>query len=183
MEIGLYLLDLEEKCEKAIHHYRFEMSKISTGRANPQIVKGIRVEYYGTPTPLEELANISVPEAQQLLIKPYDITSVKEVNKALMNANLGVTPIDEGHQVRLNFPVLTTQRKNEIIKSLSKFSEQAKVGVRNARQEINKQIKADDELSEDMQKNYLDQVQSFVDKQIEKINALTKEKEEQILKI
>ncbi|UUD36306.1 ribosome recycling factor [Mycoplasmopsis citelli] len=183
MEIGLYLLDLEEKCEKAINHYRFEMSKISTGRANPQIVKGIRVDYYGTPTPLEELANISVPEAQQLLIKPYDITSVKEVNKALMNANLGVTPVDEGHQVRLNFPVLTTQRKNEIIKSLGKYSEQAKVGVRNARQEVNKQIKADEELSEDMQKSYLDQVQVFVDKQIDKINALTKEKEEQILKV
>ncbi|VEU76352.1 ribosome recycling factor [Mycoplasmopsis columboralis] len=183
MEIGLYLLELEEKCEKAINHYRFEMSKISTGRANPQIVKGIKVEYYGTPTSLEELANISVPEPQQLLIKPYDITSVKEVNKALMNANLGVTPIDEGHQVRLNFPVLTTQRKKEIIKSLAKHTEQAKVGIRNARQDVNKQIKADEELSEDMQKNYLDQVQTFVDKQIDKVNQLTKEKEDEILKV
>ncbi|WP_025755197.1 ribosome recycling factor [Mycoplasmopsis cricetuli] len=183
MEINLYLLDLEEKCEKAINHYRFELSKISTGRANPQIVKGIKIDYYNTPTALEELANISVPEPQQLLIKPYDITSVKEVNKALLNANLGVTPVNEGHQIRLDFPALTTQRKKEIIKNLSKYTEQAKVGVRNARQEINKQIKNDDELSEDLQKNYLEQVQSFVDKQIEKINDLTSEKEKEILKI
>lgn len=183
MEIGLYLLELEEKCEKAINHYRFELSKISTGRANPQLVKGIKVEYYGSPTMLEELANISVPEPQQLLIKPYDVTSVKEINKALLNANLGVTPVDEGHQVRLNFPQLTTQRKKELVKNIAKFTEQAKVGVRNARQDINKQIKNDEELSEDVQKNYLEQVQKFIDNQITKIDQMTKDKEADILKV
>ncbi|MHA3786542.1 ribosome recycling factor, partial [Mycoplasma sp. Z244C] len=159
MELEMYLLELEEKCDKAISHYRFELSKISTGRANPQIIKGVRVNYYDTLTPLEELANISVPEPQQLLIKPYDITSVKEIAKALEKANLGILPVDEGSQIRLTFPTLTTERRKEMTKSLAKLTENAKVGVRNARQDINKAIKADEELSEDVQKNYLDRIQ------------------------
>lgn len=110
MELDLYLLELDEHSDKAISHYKFELSKISTGRANPQIVKGIKVDYYGIMTPLEELANISVPEPQQLLIKPYDISSVKDIAKALLNANLGINPVDEGNQVRMTFPTLTTER-------------------------------------------------------------------------
>ncbi|WP_406614119.1 ribosome recycling factor [Mycoplasma corogypsi] len=181
MELDIYLLELEEKCEKAINHYRFEMSKISTGRANPQLVKGVKVNYYDVLTPLEELANISVPEPQQLLIKPYDITSTKEICKAIDKANLGILPIDEGSQIRMKFPELTTERRREMAKSLTKLTEAAKVGVRNARQDVNKQIKADEELSEDLQKNYLDRVQKVVDKQIEIIGQLAKEKEDEIM--
>ncbi|QGZ97194.1 ribosome recycling factor [Mycoplasma sp. NEAQ87857] len=183
MELELYLLDFEEKCEKAISHYRFELSKISTGRANPQIVKGVRVMYYDTQTPLEELANISVPEPQQLLIKPYDITSIKEIVKALDKANLGVLPIDEGNQIRITFPPLTTDRRREMVKNLSKYTETAKVGVRNARQDANKAIKNDEELSEDEQKRYLDVVQKNVDKQIDKINSIASEKEKDLMTI
>ncbi|MHA0272955.1 ribosome recycling factor [Mycoplasma sp. 48589B] len=181
MELEMYLLELEEKCDKAISHYRFELSKISTGRANPQIIKGVRVNYYDTLTPLEELANISVPEPQQLLIKPYDITSVKEIAKALEKANLGILPVDEGSQIRLTFPTLTTERRKEMTKSLAKLTENAKVGVRNARQDINKAIKADEELSEDVQKNYLDRIQKEVDKEIAKIDAITKEKQDELM--
>ncbi|MEA4206435.1 ribosome recycling factor [Mycoplasma sp. 2045] len=181
MELDIYLLDFAEKAEKALSHYRFELSKISTGRANPQLIKGIRVNYYDTPTPLEELSNISVPEPQQLLIKPYDITSVKEINKALEKANLGVMPIDEGSQIRLNFPPLTTEKRKEMVKSLSKLTENAKVGVRNARQEVNKAIKADEELSEDEQKRYLDVIQKEVDKEISKIDKITSEKQEELM--
>ncbi|MEA4134615.1 ribosome recycling factor [Mycoplasma sp. 2704] len=181
MELDIYLLDFAEKAEKALSHYRFELSKISTGRANPQLIKGIRVNYYDTLTPLEELSNISVPEPQQLLIKPYDITSVKEINKALEKANLGVMPIDEGSQIRLNFPPLTTEKRKEMVKSLSKLTENAKVGVRNARQEVNKAIKADEELSEDEQKRYLDVIQKEVDKEISKIDKITSEKQEELM--
>ncbi|SJZ48369.1 ribosome recycling factor [Mycoplasmopsis verecunda] len=181
MEIEMYLMELEEKCDKAISHYRFELSKISTGRANPQIIKGIRVNYYDTMTPLEELANISVPEPQQLLIKPYDITSVREINKALEKANLGILPVDEGSQIRLTFPALTTERRKEMTKSLAKLTEAAKVGVRNARQDVNKAIKADEELSEDLQKNYLDRIQKEVDKEIAKIDEITKEKQDELM--
>ncbi|MFV8414038.1 MULTISPECIES: ribosome recycling factor [unclassified Mycoplasma] len=181
MELEMYLMELEEKCDKAISHYRFELSKISTGRANPQIIKGVRVNYYDTLTPLEELANISVPEPQQLLIKPYDITSVREINKALEKANLGILPVDEGSQIRLTFPTLTTERRKEMTKSLAKLTENAKVGVRNARQDINKAIKADEELSEDVQKNFLDAIQKEVDKEIAKIDAITKEKQDELM--
>lgn len=181
MELDLYLLELDEHSDKAISHYKFELSKISTGRANPQIVKGIKVDYYGIMTPLEELANISVPEPQQLLIKPYDISSVKDIAKALLNANLGINPVDEGNQVRMTFPTLTTERRRELAKSISKFTEAAKVGVRNARQNVNKAIKADEELSEDAQKTYLDKVQAEVDKYIDKINEIAKAKEQDLM--
>ncbi|WLP85725.1 ribosome recycling factor [Mycoplasma seminis] len=181
MELEMYLMDLEERCDKAVSHYRFELSKISTGRANPQIIKGVRVNYYDTLTPLEELANISVPEPQQLLIKPYDVTSIREINKALEKANLGILPVDEGSQIRLTFPPLTTERRKEMTKSLAKLTEAAKVGVRNARQDVNKAIKNDEELSEDVQKSYLDAVQKEVDKEIAKIDAITKDKQEELM--
>ncbi|APJ38305.1 ribosome recycling factor [Mycoplasmopsis pullorum] len=181
MEIDLYVLELHEKSEKAINHFRFEISKISTGRANPQIIKGIRVDYYGTPTPLDELANISVPEPQQLLIKPYDQSSVRDVVKALTNANLGIMPVDEGNQVRMTFPALTTERRREMVKNLAKFTEIAKVGVRTARQDVNKSIKADEELSEDTQKQYLDIIQKEVDKLINHIINIAKEKEDELM--
>lgn len=181
MELDLYLLDLHDKSEKSINHFKFEMSKISTGRANPQLIKGIKVVYYDAPTSLEELANITVPEPQQLLIKPYDVTSVKEITKALDKANLGIQPIDEGNQIRLTFPALTTDRRKEMIKNLGKLSEAAKVGVRNARQDVNKAIKNDEELSEDEQKIYLDKIQKEVDNLIENISSLTKEKEDELM--
>lgn len=181
MELDLYILDFEENAEKPINHFKFEMSKISTGRANPQIIKGIKINYYESLTALEELSHISIPEPQQLLIKPYDQTSTKDIYKALEKANLGVMPVDEGNQVRLTFPTLTTERRKELIKNLGKISEAAKVGVRNARQNVNKNIKADEELSEDEQKLYLDKIQKLVDEYIEKITLLTKEKESELM--
>ncbi|MCU9932610.1 ribosome recycling factor [Mycoplasmopsis cynos] len=181
MELDYYLLELEEKSEKPINHFKFEMSKISTGRANPQIIKGIKVLYYESMTPLEELSNISVPEPQQLLIKPYDITSIKDICKAMEKANLGIMPVDEGNQIRLTFPTLTIERRREMIKNLGKLSETAKVGIRNVRQDVNKLIKADEELSEDDQKKYLEKVQKNVDILIEKVNSLTKEKENELM--
>ncbi len=183
MELDMYLLTFLEESEKAINHYAFELSKISTGRANPQIIKGIRVNYYDTMTPLEELANVSVPEAQQLLIKPFDISCTHEIAKAILNANIGVNPVDEGNQVRLTFPSLTTERRREMVKSLSKITEAARVGVRNARQDVNKDIKADEELSEDEQKRYLEAVQKEVDKRMAHIDTMTANKEKELMAI
>ncbi|WP_406617125.1 ribosome recycling factor [Mycoplasmopsis adleri] len=183
MELDLYLLEFEEETEKVLNHYVFELSKISTGRANPQIIRGIKVMYYDSLTPLEELANISVPEPQQLLIKPFDQTSVKDIVKAISLAGLGINPVDEGSQIRITFPPLTTERKKELVKGLAKHTEAAKVGVRNVRQNINKSIKADEELSEDVQKRYLDEVQKLVDKKIAHIDDLEAKKEKDILTV
>lgn len=183
MELDFYLSELIEMSKKSINHLRFELSKISTGRANPQIIKGIRIEYYGSSTPIDELTNISVPEPQQLLIKPYDQSSVKDIVKALTNANLGILPVDEGNQIRMTFPQLTTEKRKEMARNLSKYSEAAKIGVRNARHEVNKLIKMDEELSEDLEKRYLDLIQKEVDKFISQTNEIVKEKEEELMKI
>ncbi|MBU4689673.1 ribosome recycling factor [Mycoplasma zalophidermidis] len=180
MELDLYLLNFEETATKAIHHYGFELSKISTGRANPQLIKGVKIDYYGTLTALEELASISVPEPAQLLVKPFDISSVKDICKAILAANLGVQPVDEGNQVRLTFPALTSERRKELVKSLAKYTEQAKIGVRNARQDAMKAIKTDEELSEDEQKRYQDVIQKHVDAKVEIINKMTTEKEKEL---
>ncbi|ADN69277.1 ribosome recycling factor [Mycoplasmopsis fermentans] len=183
MELDLYLLDFLDEAEKAINHYAFELSKISTGRANPQLIKGVRINYYDTLTPLEELASITVPEPQQLLIKPFDVSCNHEIAKTILNANLGLNPVDEGNQVRITFPPLTTERRKDMVKSLAKFTENAKVAIRNARQNVNKSIKADEELSEDQEKKYLDEIQKEVDKKIEHINKMTINKEKELMSI
>lgn len=183
MELDYYILDLHEQCEKAISHFKFELSKISTGRANPNLIRGIKIMYYETLTPLEEISSIAVPEPQQLLIKPYDISTTADINKALLAANLGVSSVNEGDKVRITFPTLTTERRKEMVKNLSKFTEAAKVGVRNARQEVNKAIKNDEELTEDDEKKYLEVIQKEVDKQIEIINNLLKDKEKELMTI
>ncbi|WP_027121108.1 ribosome recycling factor [Mycoplasma leonicaptivi] len=181
MELELYLMELEDKCEKAIQHYKFEISKISTGRANPQLIKGIKVNYYDSLTPLEEISNISVPEPQQLLIKPYDLLSVKEIYKAIEKANLGIQPVDEGNQVRLSFPTLTTQKRKEYVKVLKELTEEARIGIRNARQSINKIVKDNKEISEDTQKMYLDKIQKNIDSQMGKIDKIFDEKENDLM--
>lgn len=183
MDTELIILELEEEIEKAINHLVFELSKTSTGRANPQLIRGIKINYYDTLTPIEELANISVPEAQQLLIKPFDATTVRDIIKAITNAQLGINPVDEGSQIRIKFPPLTTERKKELVKALSKHSEVAKVGIRSARQNANKIIKSNDEISEDAQKRYLLDVQKIVNKNIEHVDELVSKKEKEIMTV
>ncbi|WP_027120495.1 ribosome recycling factor [Mycoplasmopsis lipofaciens] len=181
MELDLYILNFLDEAEKAKNHYAFELSKISTGRANPQLIKGIKINYYDTLTPLEELANVTVPEPQQLLVKPFDVSTTHEIAKSILNANLNISVSDEGNQVRLTFPALTTDRRKEMIKNLSKHTENAKVGIRNARQNVNKMIKNDEDLSEDIEKRYLDEIQKEVDKAIEHINKMTTKKEKELM--
>ncbi|KKB26676.1 Ribosome recycling factor [Mycoplasmopsis meleagridis] len=181
MELEFYLLEFEEECEKALDHYVFELSKISTGRANPQIIKGIKINYYETLTPLEELSNISVPEPQQLLIKPYDSSITKEIVKAILLENFNLAVADEGNQIRLTFPALTTDKRKEMVKHLSKYTENAKIGIRNARHNVNKRIKADEQLSEDLEKRYLDEIQKVTDNKILHIEKITKEKENELM--
>ncbi|UUM19323.1 ribosome recycling factor [Mycoplasma sp. 1018B] len=183
MEFELYNYEFDIEAQKVLDHYVFELSKISTGRANPQLVKGIKINYYDSLTSLEELANISVPEAQQLLIKPYDVSINKEITKVILAENLNVAVADEGNQVRLTFAPLTTEKRKELVKGLNKFTESAKVGIRNTRQNVNKRIKADEELSEDLQRNYLDKIQKLTDEKIAHIDQLTKNKEKELLTI
>ena len=183
MEYELYELDAQDKMEQAIEGYRSNLSKISAGRANPQLLSSVKVLYYDTPTPLVEIASISVPEPRQLLIKPFDRSVNKDIVSAINKASLGVNAVDEGYKARITIPEITTQRRKELVKSLAKFTEQAKVQVRNARQEANKAIKGDDELSEDVEKSYLEEIQKLTNKFTAKVDEMTKAKEKDLMTI
>ncbi|WP_406616050.1 ribosome recycling factor [Mycoplasmopsis hyopharyngis] len=183
MELDEYIIEFLDGSEKVINHLKFELSKISTGRANPNLIRGIRVNYYDTPTLLEELSSISVPEAQQLLIKPYDLSIIVEITKALQAANLGVNAINEGDKIRMTFPSLTTERRKEMVKNLSKITENSKIGIRNIRQDINKDIKNDESLTEDDEKRFLEAIQKEVDKQMDLIAKIIADKEKELMTI
>ena len=183
MEYELYELEAQDKMEQAIESYRSNLSKISAGRANPQLLSSIKVIYYETLTPLVEIAAISVPEPRQLLIKPFDRSVNKDIVSAINKASLGVNAVDEGDKARITIPEVTTQRRKELVKSLAKFTEQGKIQVRNARQEANKAIKADDELSEDVEKSYLEEIQKLTNKFTTKVDEMTKAKEKDLMTI
>lgn len=183
MELELYKMDAEDKMEHSVSSYQSNISKISTGRANPAILDSVKVVYYETPTPINEIASISVPEPRQLLIKPFDMSINKDIVSAINNSNLGVQAVDEGEKTRISFPELTTERRRELVKSLSKYTEQAKISIRSARADANKGIKADDELSEDVEREYLESIQQLTNTYITKIDELTKAKEKDLMTI
>ena len=142
-------LDAKEKMNKTIESLRAELVTLRTGRANAAILNGIMVDYYGQPTPINQMSSISVPEPRQLLIKPFDKNDVKSVVAAIHASNLGLTPLNEGIQVRINIPPLTEERRREITKQARKYGEEAKVAVRNIRRDYMELVKADEEMSED----------------------------------
>ena len=183
MELELLQLEFEEKVEKAISTYKSNLSKIQVGRANPQIISGIKVDYYDTPTPINQVAIISVPEPKQLLIKPFEQTMTKIIVGAVNASQLGVLAVDEGDKARMTFPMLTTDRRKELVKSLAQYTEQGKIAIRQARQEANKIIKVADDLSEDDIRYFEEEVQKWTNKYISKIDELTKIKEKDLMTI
>ena len=182
MELDLYILKAEEQMQKEIDNFQRNIAKISTGRANPQVLDDIKIMYFDNLTPINQLASITVPEARQLLIKPYDPKLNKEIIGVINSANLGFNAQDEGDKTRIIFPQMTLERRKELVKSLSQYTEQAKVQIRMIRQELNKEIKKE-ELSKDEEKNHHDEIQKITDTFVEKVNALVKEKEKDLLTI
>lgn len=178
----LELVQLEEKMQNYVNKYISNISTISTGRANPEILNSIKITYYNSLMLIKEIASISIPEPRQLLIKPYDKNINKEIVGAINNSNISIHAVDEGDKVRMTFPILTEERRKELVKSLSTFTEQAKVGIRLVRQEANKNIKNSD-ISEDQEKEELKNIQDITDKYILKIDEITKEKSEDLMTI
>ena len=180
------LKQFEEKMEKSLESLENEYSNIRAGRANPNILKKIKVDYYGVPTPLQQVGNISVPEARTIVITPWDRSMVKEIEKAILCSDLGLTPNNDGKSVILNFPELTEERRKDLVKDIKKKGENAKVAVRNIRRDANdyfkKQNKAN-EISEDEQKDYEDKVQKLTDKYIDKIEAAIEDKSKEIMTV
>lgn len=177
--------EYEAKMKKAIEFLKETYGEIRAGRANPRILDKVNVMYYGTKTPINQVASISVPEAKQILIKPWDRNVLKEVERALIEADLGIVPQNDGQNIRLTFPDLTGERRKEIAKELKEYAEDAKVSVRNARREAIDFVKAEekDGLPEDDARRAEENVQELTDKYTKKIDEIYKEKESEIMTV
>ncbi|MCR5629535.1 ribosome recycling factor [Eubacterium sp.] len=176
----------EEKMEKTISNLQEEYSTIRAGRANPHILDKITVDYYGTPTVLQQVGNITVPEARMICIAPWDTTLLKEIEKAILASDLGLTPTNDGKVIRLVFPELTEERRKELVKDVKKKGENAKVAVRNIRRDANdafkKQNKAN-EISEDELSDIEDDIQKLTDKYVKKVEEIIEDKSKEILTV
>lgn len=185
-ELDEELLYLEEKLEKAVTHLRNQLISIRAGRANPQVLNKIVVDYYGTMTPLNQMANITVPDARMLVVSLYDASMLAEVTKAIAASDIGINPTNDGKVIRLAFPQLTEERRKELCKQVKKMGEDAKVVLRNERRDGMdkvKKIKKDLNLSEDETATAEKEIQKFLDKYIESTDKLIKDKETEILEI
>ena len=172
--------------EKSLDNLYGEYTSIRAGRANPHILDKITVDYYGSPTPLQQVGNISVPEARMIVIQPWEASILKDIEKALLMSDLGLTPTNDGKMIRLVFPELTEERRKELVKDVKKKGENAKVAVRNIRRDAMDAIKKkgkEDGISEDEIKEYQDDVQKSTDKYVAKIDAAVEEKSKEILTV
>ncbi|MFA5542323.1 MAG: ribosome recycling factor [Bacilli bacterium] len=176
----------EHKMEKAIEALEKEFALIRTSRANPTVLNGVLVPYYGAPTPLNQIAQISVPEPQILMIKPFDKSVLKEVEKAIQLADLNLVPQNDGVVIRIVFPALTEAKRKDLVKEVKAKTEHGKVAVRNVRREVMdhlKKLEKDSVISEDELKRHNDEVQKITDKYTDKMDALAKDKEKAIMEI
>ena len=176
----------EEKMEKAIAQMKREFASVRTGRANPGVLDRVVVDYYGAPTTIRQMAQVSVSEGTSLVITPFDKSIMKEVEKAIIKAELGVAPNNDGVCIRLNFPPLTEERRKETAKEVKKYGEDAKVAIRNVRRDMVdslKKIEKDENLPEDVAKDNQDKIQKLTDKYVGMIDSLVAEKEKEVLTV
>ncbi|MCD8837940.1 ribosome recycling factor [Staphylococcus arlettae] len=178
--------DTKSKMTKTIDSFSRELANISAGRANSNLLNGVTVDYYGAPTPVQQLASINVPEARLLVISPYDKSSVADVEKAIIAANLGVNPSSDGEVIRISVPALTEERRKELVKEVKKIAENAKVAIRNVRRDSNDYLKKqekDGDITEDDLRSQTDDVQKLTDDSIKEVDRLLEEKENDIMSV
>jgi len=181
-----FTAEAKSKMEKSMEALRKDLGRIRTGRASLTLLDGIRVNYYGVPTPLSQVASLSVPESRVISIQPWDAKIIGEIEKAIQKSDLGLTPLSDGKIVRINIPPLTEERRKELVKVIKRMEEECKVALRNLRRDANEQLKKakkDKDLSEDDQFKYQDEVQKLMDKFIEKSEEVVKAKEKEILEV
>ncbi len=178
--------EIEERMNKRVDGFHSELKTIRAGRANASVLDKITVDYYGTMTPVQQLGSISSPEPRMLVIQPWDATVLKEIEKAILKSEIGIAPQNDGKVIRLNFPPLTEERRKDLVKQVKKYSEEAKVQVRNARRDAIEDYKAkkkDGEITEDDLKNIEKDIQNLTDKYIKEIDDITSAKEKEILEV
>ena len=181
-----YTKPYEEKMNGVIHHLTKELGSIRAGRANPSVLDKITVDYYGSPTPIQQIAAISSPDARTLLISPWDKTAVKGIEKAIQNSDLGINPQNDGSSIRLSFPQLTEERRKELVKQIRKYAEGGKVAIRNIRRDAVDAFKAqkkNGEMTEDDVKIAEKDIQKLTDDMCKEIDALVEKKEKELLAV
>lgn len=178
--------EMKDKMDKAIDVFHRELAKLRTGRASLSILEGVRVDYYGTPTPIHQLATMSVPESRLITIQPWDASILAGIEKAIMNSDLGLTPTNDGKLIRISIPQLTEERRKDIVKVAKKVAEECKIAIRNNRRDANESIKKvekDKAISQDDFKKAQTQIQEITDKYIAKIDDILKHKEKEIMEV
>ncbi len=177
---------IEEKMEKTISVLQENFAEVRAGRANPAILNKIKVDYYGTPTPINQVAGISVPEARLIVIQPWDASLLKEIEKEIIKAEIGINPNNDGKVIRLAFPELTEERRKELVKEIKKTAEDAKVSIRSVRREgidEAKKLQKDNQMTEDELKTAEDQIQKITDAKVAEVDKILAEKEKEIMSV
>ncbi len=180
------LKDGEDRMNKAIDFYKTELQSMRAGRANPKLLDRITVNYYGTPTPLAQVGNISAPEPRVLMISPWDASIIGDIEKAIQTSDIGINPMNDGKVIRLIIPELTEERRKDLVKSLHKYAEEAKVAVRAVRHDIKKhleKLEKDNDITEDDLRRDEKKLQDMTDNHITNIDEITKDKEKEILAV
>jgi len=178
--------DCERKMKNSLDHLRQEISKLRTGSANGAILEGIKIDYFGNLTPLNQVATLGVPDSQTITIQPYDVSILKDLEKVILASDLNLTPNNDGKMIRLNIPPLTGERRQQLVKILKKYSEETKVAIRNVRRDFNDKLKTMEkkhEISEDDGKRGLEKLQKITDECIKETEGLAEAKEKEILNV
>lgn len=181
--MSAYTDQAQKHMNKCIDALKNNFSKVRTGRANPQVLDGIRVDYYGQPTPIVQLAGIKVPEPSMLVVEPWDKSSLKAIEQAIESSDLGITPSNDGTSIRLPFPKPTEERRRELVKECKQYAEDAKVAVRNARRDANNKAERDEELNEDDVNREKKAIQKLTDEFVAKIDEMLKTKSQEVMEI
>jgi ribosome recycling factor len=176
--------DCKDRMEKSLESVKRNFDTISTGRANPKMLDRVTVDYYGTPTPLNQMASVTTPESSLVVIQPYDISAIPDIERAILGSDVDITPSNDGKVIRLQVPQLTAERRKEMTKVAGKMGEEGKVAIRNVRRDMLKKVeKLADEVGEDGKKDLDDKVQKLTDSFISSVDALLKSKNEELLKV
>lgn len=180
------LKDSKSRMNKALENLDREFARLRTGRASTSLVEDIQVEYYGTPTPMNQISSLSIPDSRTITIQPWDKSAFGDIEKAILKSDLGLTPVNDGKIIRISIPALTEERRKELVKVAKKFTEETKVAIRNVRREANdalKKLKNDKEITEDDMHRGQDEIQKLTDGFVEKADAKLEEKEKEIMEI
>lgn len=178
--------NIKEKMDKTINVYNEKLSEVRAGRANPAILNKVKIDYYGTPTPINQVAGVSVPEARLIVIQPWDMSVLKEIEKAILASDIGINPNNDGKVIRLSFPELTEERRKDLVKDIKKMAEEAKIAIRAVRRdgiEEAKSMQKNGEMTEDELKQAENEIQKLTDKSVEEIDKILANKEKEVMSV